>query len=226
MAALCRQALTILPPQATVLTYSNSATVLAALQYAHRHGRVRRVLLSESRPAYDGRSQAAALLTHGLEVEYGIDMALFDRIPEAQVILVGADAVFPHGLVNKMGTHPLAQMARLHQVPLFSLCTSGKFLPATAAPLVRFVEHPGDEVWPAAPPGVHLHNRYFDLTPLPLFRGIVSEDRLYAPAALCTHLERQELAPALRRLASGRVAGNDHGTFPTHRTGLERLEEG
>jgi translation initiation factor eIF-2B subunit delta len=153
---------------------------------------------------------------HGLEVEYGIDMALFARIPEAQVILVGADAVFPQGLVNKLGTHPLAQIARLHQVPIFSLCTSGKFLPATAAPLVRFVEHPGHEVWPDAPPGVHLHNRYFDLTPLPLFSGIVSEARVYTPAELRTHLQRRKLAPALLRLASGRAAGNDHGTFPAH----------
>jgi translation initiation factor 2B subunit (eIF-2B alpha/beta/delta family) len=216
IAALCRQALTILPPQATVLTYSNSATVIAALRYAHRHGRVRRVLLSESRPAYDGRPQATVLLTHGLEVEYGIDMALFAHIPEAQVILIGADAVFPHGLVNKLGTHPLAHIAQLHHVPIFSLCTSGKFLPATAAPLVRFVDHPGHEVWPDAPPGVHLHNRYFDLTPLPLFSGIVSEDRVYTPAELRTHLQRRELVPALLRLASGRVSGNNYGTFPAH----------
>src|SRR5215510_1883218 len=52
-AALCQRALAVLPPQSTVLTYSNSATVVAALRYAHNHGRIRRVLLSESRPAYD-----------------------------------------------------------------------------------------------------------------------------------------------------------------------------
>ena len=60
--ALCQQALAVLPPQSTVLTYSNSATVVAALRYAHDRGRVRRVLLSESRPAFDGRPQALALL--------------------------------------------------------------------------------------------------------------------------------------------------------------------
>ena len=57
--ALCQRALAVLPPQSTVLTYSNSTTVIAALRYAHDHGRIRRVLLSESRPAYDGRPQAA-----------------------------------------------------------------------------------------------------------------------------------------------------------------------
>src|SRR5262249_45839221 len=86
---LCQQAFTILAPQATVLTYSNSATVIAALRYAHERGRVRRVLLSESRPAYDGRLQALALLESGLAVEYSIDMGLFERLAASNVAVVG-----------------------------------------------------------------------------------------------------------------------------------------
>jgi translation initiation factor 2B subunit (eIF-2B alpha/beta/delta family) len=224
-AALCQQALTVLPAQAVVLTYSNSATVIAALHHAHRHGHLRRVFLSESRPAYDGRLQAAALLAHGIAVDYSIDMALFERLPEAQVVLLGADAVFPHGLVNKLGTHPLAQMARFHHVPVFSLCTSAKFLPAAAASLVRFADHPGQEVWPEAPPEVRIRNRYFDLTPLPLFSGIISEHGVYAPAALRAHLQCRELSPTLLRLASYLASGNDHSVLPTDRAFLQGLEE-
>jgi translation initiation factor 2B subunit (eIF-2B alpha/beta/delta family) len=201
-AALCRQALAVMPLQATVLTYSNSATVVAALCHAHDHGHLRRVLLSESRPAYDGRQQATALLAHGIAVEYGIDLALCERIPEAQVILVGADAVFPHGVVNELGTHALAQLARLQNVPLFSLCTTAKFLPATAAPLVRFVDHPGQEVWPDAPSGIRLHNRYFDTTPLELLSGVISEEDVHAPAELRDQLQHRQLSPTLVRLAA------------------------
>src|SRR2546421_1679393 len=153
-AALCQQALAILPPQSTVLTYSNSATVIAALRYAHEHGRVRRVLLSESRPAYDGRPQALALLESGLAVEYSIDMALFERLAEADVVVVGADAVFPDHLINKLGTHALARLARLQGIPCFSLCAANKFLPMTATALLRIAEHPGQEVWPEAPDGL------------------------------------------------------------------------
>lgn len=199
---LCQQALDVIPLQATVLTYSNSGTVVAALQHAHRHGRLRRVILSESRPTFDGRPQALALLQQGIDVQYSIDMALFERLPEAQVVLVGADAVFPHGVVNKLGTQALAHLARLHHVPLLSLCTSSKFLPAAAAPLLYTAEHPTDEVWPNAPSGLDIRNRYFDTTPLALFSGIVSETRLYTPAALRRHLQRQELSAALQRLAS------------------------
>src|SRR5215471_15246510 len=147
-AALCQHALPVLPSQSTVLTYANSATVLAALRYAHDHGRIRRVLLSESRPAYDGRPQAAALLEYGMAVAYSTDMALFERLAEANVVVIGADAVFPEHLVNKLGTRALVQLARLQGIPCFSLCAANKFLPTAATALLRIAEHPGQEVWP------------------------------------------------------------------------------
>ena len=206
--ALCQRALAVLPPQSTVLTYSNSATVIAALRYAYDHGRIRRVLLSESRPAYDGRPQALALLEYGMRVEYSIDMALFERLAEATVVVVGADAVFPEHLVNKLGTHALAQLARLQGIPCFSLCAANKFLPTAATALWHITDHPGQEVWPEAPDGLALSNRYFDTTPLALLSGIVSDQGIYTPEALRLLLQRQELSPALQRLASDRTASN------------------
>jgi translation initiation factor 2B subunit (eIF-2B alpha/beta/delta family) len=208
MAALCQQALTVLPPESTVLTYSHSTTVVAALRYAHDYGRIRRVLLSESRPAYDGRSQACALLEHGMAVEYSIDMALFERLAEADVVVVGADAVFPEHLVNKLGTRALVQLAQLQGIPCFSLCATNKFLPAAATALWRIVDHPGEEVWAEAPKGLAISNRYFDATPLTLLSGIVSDQGLYTPEMLRKLLQPQELSPALQRLASGRTTSN------------------
>jgi len=207
-AALCQRALAILPSQSTVLTYSNSATVIAALCYAHDHGRIRRVLLSESRPAYDGRPQAAALLEYGMAVAYSTDMALFERLAEANVVVIGADAVFPEHLVNKLGTRALAQLARLQGIPCFSLCAANKFLPAAATALLRIAEHPGQEVWPDAPDGLVISNRYFDTTPLMLLSGIVSDQGIYTPEALRLLLQQQQLSPALQRLASSRTASN------------------
>ena len=209
MAALCQQVLTILPPQATILTYSNSGTVIAALQHAQAHGYVRRVLLSESRPAYDGREQAIALLNSHIAVEYGVDMALFAWLPEAHVVLVGADAVFPHGLVNKLGTHALAQVAHRHGIPVFSLCASSKFLPTAAASLLCIEDHPGHEIWPEAPETLRISNRYFDTTPLSLLRGIVSETTVYTPENLLSHLQQLPLDAALQQLLSQRATSDN-----------------
>jgi ribose 1,5-bisphosphate isomerase len=206
--ALCQRVLAVLPPQSTVLTYSNSTTVIAALRYAYDHGRIRRVLLSEARPAYDGRPQALALLAYGMTVEYSIDMALFERLAEATVVVVGADAVFPDHLVNKLGTHALARLAQLQGIPCFSLCAANKFLPTAATALLRIMEHPGQEVWPEAPDGLAISNRYFDTTPLALLSGIVSDQGSYTPEALRLLLQQRRLSPALQRLASGRTASN------------------
>jgi translation initiation factor 2B subunit (eIF-2B alpha/beta/delta family) len=225
LTSLCQQTLVMLPPQATVLTYSNSATVIAALRYAHERGRLQRVILSESRPAYDGRPQTLALLTHGLTVEYSVDMGLFKRLPEAQVILVGADAIFPHGVVNKMGTQALALLAQQAGIPIFSLCSSNKFLPAAAASLLQFVDRPSQEVWPDAPPDVSIRNRYFETIPLPLCSGIISEHGIYTPAALQVHLQQHVLSPALFQLVSRRLAGDEYGAFSPHRACLEHFQE-
>lgn len=197
---LCQHALPLFPPQATVLTYSNSATVIAALSAAQAHQGIRRVLLSESRPAYDGRQQALTLLHQGLQVEYCVDMALFDYLPEVDLVLVGADAVFPHGLINKRGTHALAQLAHLHQVPFYSLCTAHKFLPQSASALLHIVAHPAEDVWPHPPAGLIIHNAYFDLTPLTLCSGIVHEAGLSTPEAIRQLLQQRALAPSLQRL--------------------------
>jgi len=207
-AALCQRALVVMPPQSTVLTYSNSATVVAALRYAHDHGHIRRVLLSESRPAYDGRPQAVALLEYGIAVEYSIDMALFERLAEATVVVVGADAVFPEHLVNKLGTRALMQLAQLQGIPCFSLCAANKFLPTAATTLLHITEHPSQEVWLEAPDGLAISNHYFDTTPLALVRGIVSDQGLYTPEELRLLLQHQELSPVLQRLALSRTAGH------------------
>lgn len=200
VASLCKHALTVMPLQASILTYSNSSAVIAALCYAHDRGHVQRVMLSESRPAFDGRPQAIALVQHGIAVEYSIDMALFERLPETQLVVVGADAIFPHGVVNKLGTHALAQIAQQQHIPIYSLCTTNKFLPADATSLLQIAEHPGRDVWPEAPDGLDIHNHYFDTTPLDLFSAIVCEDGVMSPTTLRTYLRRQTLSSALHTL--------------------------
>jgi methylthioribose-1-phosphate isomerase len=63
-------------------------------------------------------------------------------------------------------------------------------------------------VWPEAPGGLTISNRYFDTTPLTLLTGIVSDQGIYTPEALRLLLQPQALSPALQRLASGRTASN------------------
>lgn len=200
MDALCRQAMEILPPHATVLTYSNSTTVTEVLHHARAQGHLDRVLLSEARPAYDGRQLARSLAEAGVTIDYSIDMGLFARLREADLVVLGADAVFPGYFLNKIGTHALVELARVRNVPCFALSTANKFLPTAATRLLRVSKHPGDEVWPESAWGVRVHNQYFEEIPLSLLHGVVSDHGIHSPEEVRIILDQRPLPLALLRL--------------------------
>ena len=202
MEALCRQAIEILPPHATVLTYSNSTTVTAVLHHARAEGHLDRVMLSEARPAYDGRPLACSLAKIGVEIDYSTDMGLFAKLREADLVVLGADAVFPMYFLNKIGTYALAELAKVRNIPCFALCAANKFLPTAAAGLLRISKHSGDEVWSTSAPGVHVHNDYFEEIPLSLLNGIVSDQGLHSSEEIRSMLDERPLPPALLRLGT------------------------
>jgi translation initiation factor 2B subunit (eIF-2B alpha/beta/delta family) len=200
MEALCRRAIEILPPHATVLTYSNSTTVTAVLHHARAEGHLDRVFLSEARPAYDGRPLARSLAEVGVEIAYSTDMGLFAKLREVDLVVLGADAVFPLYFLNKIGTHALAELAQVRNVPCFALCTANKFLPTAATGLLRISKHSGDEVWSTPAPGVRVHNDYFEEIPLSLLDGVVSDQGRHSPEDIRGMLDERPLSPALLRL--------------------------
>ena len=200
MEALCRQAIEILPPHATVLTYSNSTTVTAVLHHARAEGHLDRVILSEARPAYDGRPLARSLAEVGVEIDYSTDMGLFAKLREADLVVFGADAVFPMYFLNKIGTYALAELAQVRNVPCFALCAASKFLPTPAIKLLRISKHSGEEVWSTAAPGVRVHNDYFEEIPLSLLDGVISDQGMHSSEDIRVMLDERPLPPALLRL--------------------------
>lgn len=202
--ALCQQALLNIPKRATVLTYSNSASVLAVLRHARIEGHLDRVLLSEARPAFDGRSPAASLASIGVQVDFYTDMALFAGMQQADVVLLGADAVFPTYFLNKVGTCALAELARVREVSCYAVSVEDKCLPSAAAKLLKITKHSCDEVWAGAPLGVQVHNDYFEEIPLSLLTGIVTDQGVWTPDDLETMLNGRDVPVALLRLARGR----------------------
>jgi len=65
-------------------------------------------------------------------------------------------------------------------------------------------DRPAAEVWPDAPPGVAIWNRYFEATPLSFFAGVVTEAGLRTPAELEQMRASLELPAELRRLLTRR----------------------
>jgi translation initiation factor 2B subunit (eIF-2B alpha/beta/delta family) len=189
-------ALTLISDGATIVTLSYSTTVQYALLHAQRAGRRFRVVCAESRPIYEGRQAAGQLAEYGIPVQLMVDAAVVSAVSSAQLVLVGADMLSTRGLVNKAGTRALAAEAHRQGVPFYTLCGSQKFLPPGFEPLEQ-TDWPAAEVWPDAPSGVEVHNRYFDTTPLELITGIVTEQGILPVAAIEAWLAATKLHPAL-----------------------------
>ena len=108
-----------------VLTHSFSSTVVRALQ----EGVPKRVICTESLPGGEG-SRTAALL----HSEVVADTAVYSALSSVDVVLVGADAVTPDAIVNKIGTAMVALAARERGKAAWVLCGLDKFVPSEWKP--------------------------------------------------------------------------------------------
>lgn len=187
----------------TILTYSYSSTVLAALRHAHDAGTTFDVLCTESRPANEGITLARKLAEVGIPVRLIIDAAMFSFLDGSDLVLVGADSVAAQGVTNKIGTGALAQAAHAVGIEIYALCSTAKFLPAGIEPHPP-ERKPANELLTDPPARVTPVNYYFDLAPAPLdlFAGIVTEAGILSPDDVQQRITQHTLHPKLRRTRS------------------------
>ncbi len=165
---------------AVVMTHSFSSTVLATLRRASRRGRRFRVICPESRPVCEGVAMAASLGMAAIDSCVIADAAIFRFLPEASLVLVGADSVSGRGIYNKTGTALLALAARDFGLKVYALCPTDRFLPPSYEPPA---EEPRDprELLERELPHVTAANYSFDVTPLQYLTGVVTEKGILPP---------------------------------------------
>jgi translation initiation factor 2B subunit (eIF-2B alpha/beta/delta family) len=157
---------------ATVLTHSNSATVRESLG----HEKPARVLCTVSSPIEEGRTLVAELTQSGIDAELVEDAEAPARVPEATVVLIGADTVFRDGTIcNKIGTIPLARAARDAGVPV-----------VVAAEVIKLAPVPGAQ----APDLADFERELFELIPADLITEIVTEEGVFAPEEVAVLVDR------------------------------------
>jgi translation initiation factor 2B subunit (eIF-2B alpha/beta/delta family) len=141
----------ILP--SSVLTISWSSAVLDAM----RRRRPETAVCMVSDPGGEGRRMADALAGVAGRVDLMEDRDALKSLP-AESVLVGADAVTPTAVINKVGTGALAQAARDRAIPVYAVAGETKFI--------------GD-VLPVVEP--------FEAVSLELFTGIATREGLVGP---------------------------------------------
>ncbi len=157
-------------PEGVVLTHSFSSLVFRALVQAHRQGKGERIVCTASHPGSEGVGMAKALMREGVAVTLVADLQAFAWLPRCAVLLVGADALCLDGLVHKVGTRPLAMMAKQSGVPFWSVATSEKCLP------LPWREEMKGKAPPVAKIGVAQDRTLYDLTEWQLVAGVIDEE--------------------------------------------------
>ena len=184
---------------ATILTHCNAGalatagygTALGVVRAAREAGKRVAVVADETRPFLQGaRLTAWELAKDGIPVTLIADVAAASLLREGSIdlVVVGADRIAANGdTANKIGTYPLAVLAREHGVPFYvaaPLSTVDLAIPDGAG--IPIEERAADEVLSCfgvrvAPMDVRVRNPAFDVTPHEFITGIITERGIFRP---------------------------------------------
>jgi methylthioribose-1-phosphate isomerase len=149
------------------------------------------VIANETRPYLQGaRLTAWELVQEGIPCTLITDSMAGHLMSkgEVDVVIVGADRIAANGdVANKIGTYPLAVLAKRHGIPFYVAAPCSSFDPQIPdGSRIPIEERPADEVtgyrgarW--APQGVAVRNPAFDVTPADLVTGIICEKGIASP---------------------------------------------
>lgn len=163
-----------------IVTISYSSTVVSAIK-AMGENRKLSVIVAESEPGGEGRNTADIIASSGIETELIPDSMVASRSRYADAAIVGADAVTPEGVVNKVGTYALALATRNHGIPAYVLCSQSKLSPMAFT----------DVHMTGRPLGKNLNRieQTFESTPLDLFSRVLTDAGVVRPVNLRSELK-------------------------------------
>jgi methylthioribose-1-phosphate isomerase len=177
----------------TIITHCNAGalatggqgTALSPIYELHGRGRAVRVFADETRPLLQGsRLTAWELRQMGVPVTVMTDsMAGWAmRMGMIDAVIVGADRITAGGdVANKIGTYPLAILARHHDIPFFVAAPHSTFDMSLSSGDQIPIEHRGAEEVingfgrATAPDGCPVFNPAFDVTPAELITAIITD---------------------------------------------------
>ncbi len=168
----------------TILTHCHSSAVVAILKRAVEQGKQFTVIVTETRPKYQGLITARELLKAKIKVIYCTDSAVGWFMKKVDKVLVGCDAILADGsIVNKIGTLPVAIIAERFGVPVYVAGGAYKFDPQTVLGIAEPIEQreAKEIIDPKKLRGAKIVNPAFDITPAELIKALITEKGIARP---------------------------------------------
>lgn len=188
-----------------ILTHCNAGSLssiwfgtgLAPIFTAHLAGKKIKILIDETRPWLQGaRLTAWEMSRVGIDYQVQIDSAAEYLMSHKMVdlVLVGADRIAINGdTANKIGTYPLAVLAKRHHIPFYVAADSAsidfqrkngkniKIEQRNDEEILRAISYQGQKI---SPQNAKAFNPVFDVTPAKFITGIITEYGIFKPQQL------------------------------------------
>lgn len=178
-----------------LLTHCNSSAAIEIMKTAWKEGRKFKVLVTETRPRFQGHITARELAKAGIPVTLILDDAVRYFMQLVDKVIVGADAITANGaLVNKIGTSMVALAAHEARVRVFVAAETYKFSPETMiGELVTIEERDPSEMISDEQRrrigSIKVLNPSFDVTPAEYIDLIITERGIIPPVGAILILE-------------------------------------
>lgn len=174
-----------------ILVHSHSGTVTRTLLEI----KPSTVICTESYPGFEGYEQAKSILDHGIKTQMVVDTAVSAVTHEIDCVLLGCDAITTEGAFNKIGTTPLALIAREFGKPVYVVSTSHRFLPKS---LYAFFYHGESSEVPKKQIKVEKFiTPLLELIPWKLVTSVIIESGNYSPAEITNKIGDVKVHPVI-----------------------------
>ena len=240
--ARAKRMASLLPESARVLTHCNvSGELVAVAQFCQETGKQFSVIATETRPYLQGtRLTAWELAQANVAVAVIPDCAVAQVLArgEADAVIVGADRCAQNGdVINKVGTYPLALMAKAYEVPFYALVQEPG--PLARGEDVAIEERSADELLVFQGHSIvgsgagQIAARYpaFDVTPSPLITRLVGFDDVLTPESFrkkhftnSSATPKSDKTPRRRYLLVYGMPGKNSYAFLKHALAAEQAE--
>ncbi len=160
---------TLIKKHSTIFLHCHSSSVTSIILAAK--SQKPEIIVTETRPLFQGRKTAAELAKAGINVKLIADVAARTPLRNSDMFLFGADAINHRGIINKIGTALYAELAKSYKIPCYSCAVALKYSPHPVA----IEQRPAKEILIERRKKLRILNPAFEVIGKNLVTGIVSE---------------------------------------------------
>jgi translation initiation factor 2B subunit (eIF-2B alpha/beta/delta family) len=199
----------VLQEKQSILTFSHSSTIIKALLKLAKDGFYdKEIFVLESRPLKEGERTALSLAKSGYKkVHLGIDFTIDEFSKHAEMVVLGADTIYPSGQVlNKIGSATIAKIFHMRSKEVIIAASPSKIclraiISKNQERNGRIPNRSSKEISSFSAPNLEIWNKYFEIIQPDYISSLIMDCyQLHSPISkhISRFLETNQLIEQIR----------------------------